>query len=292
MAVSRRGFLSGLAASTALMATMALPRAAQAQLCSATWTCLTPIAGDNGPAINAALAAGNVMLGRGDFTISTRIDVPWAHMLVGSGDGTKLRKLGNIDLIRLGPQSVLRDFYYDSFDPNWVGGAIRCDAGDKWQVVHNINGWAKEFFIKCFGQDTGSRITVNDCSPAVYDGTRYCIQLPEDPEVPGNGIRTFNNVVCNGTWGFDLGGAADTYIRRCNFTNFRYRDNTLGADVESCRFATGGPIEVRGSNHSLFNNRCQYPFHLMPSLNNSDIWQYRGAGVVNMGMGPNVRIHI
>jgi hypothetical protein len=255
------------------------------------WEFISPLPGeDMGAVINEAMQTHNVWVQLGNFFQQSRIYVPWTRHLIGSGDGTVLIKQFHGDQILPGPQTVLRNFFFDAA-PEWGGGAIIVEeAGYNWQLIQNVNGWAKEYCLKLRDQGAGGRITVENCSWGTRDAA-YGVQLPLASEVPGNGIRTFNNIVFNGTWGFDLGGAADTYIRRCNFTNFRYRDNTLGSDVESCRFATGGPIEVRGSNHSLFNNRCQYPFHLMPGLNNSDIWQYRGAGVVDMGAGPNVRVH-
>lgn len=258
------------------------------------WEYLSPILGqDMGAVINEALQTKNVWLQTGDFVQYSRINIPWKRMLVGSGDGSRLIKAFNGDQIRLGPQAHLRDFFYDTANPAWVGGAIRCEAGDNWQTITNVNGWAKEYFLKCYGQAAGSRITVMNCSVGIHDTAHHNIQLPTEQEVPGNGIRTFFNVVANGTPLIDFGNAADTYIDRCNGTKWTFRPGTLGADILFNRFATGGPVDVFGNgsgNFRIIGNRFQYPMTLHPGVVNTVAAFNFGAPVVNNSGSASVTV--
>lgn len=256
---------------------------------AASWEFLTPQPGDNAAVINEIFTAQqprNVWLQLGDFVQYTMIHVPHTRMLVGSGDGSRLIKAFNGDQVRLGPQTIMRDLRYEANNPNWTGGFMRCEIDDNWQVVQQITGWAKEFFIKCFGQAAGSRITVENCSPGVYDTTQHCIQLPTQQEVPGNGIRALRNIVCNGTPFIDFGGAADTFVERCNGTKWTFRPETLGADILYNRFATATPVEIPAgvhgaANYRIVGNRLQWPLVLMPGLVNTTAAFNYGAAVTN-----------
>lgn len=253
------------------------------------WEFLTPQSGDNAAVINEIFTAQqprNVWLQLGDFVQHTMIHVPHKRMLIGSGDGSRLIKAFNGDQIRPGPQTVLRDFFYDTNNTNWTGGFMRCEIGDNWQTVTNVNGWAREYFLKCYGQAAGSRITARDCSVGVYDATQHNIQLPTQQEIPGNGIRTFVSIVCNGTPFMDFGGAADTYSERCNGTKWTFRPETLGADILYNRFATATPVEVPAgvhgaANYRIVGNRLQWPLILMPGLVNTTAAFNYGAAVTN-----------
>lgn len=253
------------------------------------WHILAPSAG--AAQINAALQTKSVLLTEGWFTAETTIEVPYGRSLSGQGNGTSLRKAFNGDLIRMGTASRLTDLYIDNNGTGFTGGGIRVQPGATHQAIERVNGTSQDFILKIDSPDDGEFLLMRDCNVLVGDPAKYAVQLPADQGWVGGGIRTFDNIVFGGHWGFDFGGASNTYVNRCNMTGIRFPAQSRGGFICFSRIATSVSVEVRGSYWTLFQNNIQHPLHLMPELNNSDIWQFLGAGTVNQGVGPGVRVH-
>lgn len=250
---------------------------------------------DHAAQINDLLLTKDVQLGPGWYRTDARINVPYGRTLSGAGNATSIRKNFNGDLIKLGTASKVQDLYVDQVDPVFTGGAFMIEGADTHQGIRRVNGGARDYFLKFLDSDCGGMFVAEDCNWGMFASNVYGVQLPVAQDSVGGGIRTFRNITFGGGWGFDFGGASNTMVDRCNMTGIKFRTTTQRTYVHRTRIANATPFEVTGINISLFDNALQNAVKLAPGLNNSDIWQYSGAGV-DRTLLPNyttlgVRIH-
>jgi hypothetical protein len=250
-----------------------------------------PTSGDNAPALQDALNNHLGVTVKGWCQLNSQVHLGYGMALDCYGNNTSFRKGFDGDLFLLGTNAQLRNFYVDTIDPSLTGGAFKIEPGTTEQRISNIMGGARDFFIKWDNKNDGAGLIVRDCNFLTMDTSKFGVQASPEKDDMGTGIRSFYDIRFAGGKGFDFGGAANTMVDRCNMTDIKFPAQSQGGFIRNSRIATLAPIEVRGTYWTLFANVNQHPWHLMPELNNSDIWQYLGAGAVDMGAGPYVRVH-